>query len=86
MLKSALAPLESRIDFAFVYGSVARGEDDEKSDVDFLIDMEDQRTLMDLAGLLGDLQIVVLGVAPIGLAGIVAALRARRWRAGAGAD
>jgi hypothetical protein len=35
------------------------------------------------AGLLGDLQIVVLGVAPIGLAGIVAALRARRWSAGA---
>ncbi len=35
------------------------------------------------AGLLGDLQTAVLGVAPIGLAGIVAALRARRWRAGA---
>ncbi len=32
------------------------------------------------AGLLGDLLTVVLGVAPIGLAGIVAALRARRWK------
>ncbi len=35
------------------------------------------------AGLLGDLQTAVLGVAPIGLAAIVAAFRARRWRAGA---
>ena len=35
------------------------------------------------AGLLGDLQTVVLGVVPIALAGVLAALRARRWRAGA---
>ena len=35
------------------------------------------------AGLLGDLLTGILGVAPIGLAGIAAALRARRWRAGA---
>ena len=35
------------------------------------------------AGLLGDLQTALLGVAPIGLAGILAALRARRWRTGA---
>ena len=35
------------------------------------------------AGMLGDLQTAVLGVAPIALAGVVAALRARRWRAGA---
>src|SRR5208283_2438440 len=34
-------------------------------------------------GLLGDLLTGILGVAPIGLAGIAAALRARRWRAGA---
>jgi hypothetical protein len=33
------------------------------------------------AGVLGDLLTVVLGVAPIGLAGITAALRVRRWRA-----
>lgn len=32
------------------------------------------------AGLLGDFQALVLGVAPIGLAGIVAGLRTRRWR------
>jgi len=35
------------------------------------------------AGMLGDLQTAILGLAPIGLAGIVAALRARRWRVGA---
>jgi len=35
------------------------------------------------AGLLGDFQALVLGVIPVGLAGIVAALRTRRWRAGA---
>jgi hypothetical protein len=34
------------------------------------------------AGMLGDLQTAVLGMAPIGLAGIVAMLRARRWRPG----
>lgn len=39
-----------------VFGSVARGEADEKSDVDFLVDMEDGRSLLDLGGLLMDLQ------------------------------
>ena len=39
-----------------VFGSVARGDDDEKSDVDFLVRMEDNRSLMDLAALLADLE------------------------------
>ncbi|HUS92632.1 MAG TPA: nucleotidyltransferase family protein [Phycisphaerae bacterium] len=39
-----------------VFGSVARGEDDESSDVDFLVDMESGRSLLDLGGLLMDLQ------------------------------
>lgn len=39
-----------------VFGSVARGEDDSKSDVDFLVDLEDGRSLFDLGGLLMDLQ------------------------------
>ena len=39
-----------------VFGSVARGEDDEKSDVDFLVDLEDDRSLLDLGGLLMDLR------------------------------
>jgi hypothetical protein len=35
------------------------------------------------AGLLGDFQTLVLGVVPVGLAGIVASLRTRLWRVGA---
>ena len=39
-----------------VFGSVARGEADERSDVDFLVDMEEGRTLFDMGGLLMDLR------------------------------
>lgn len=39
-----------------VFGSVARGEADEKSDIDLLVDMEKGRSLLDLAGLLVDLE------------------------------
>jgi predicted nucleotidyltransferase len=39
-----------------VFGSVARGEADEQSDIDFLIEMEPKRSLLDLAGLLVDLE------------------------------
>ena len=39
-----------------VFGSVARGEADERSDVDFLVDLEKGRSLLDLGGLLMDLQ------------------------------
>jgi hypothetical protein len=39
-----------------VFGSVAQGTADETSDVDFLVDLEDGRTLFDLGGLLMDLQ------------------------------
>jgi predicted nucleotidyltransferase len=39
-----------------VFGSVARGEADTKSDVDFLVEMEPERSLFDLGGLLMDLQ------------------------------
>ena len=39
-----------------VFGSVARGSNDEKSDVDFLVDMEPGRSLFDLIGLLLDLE------------------------------
>lgn len=38
-----------------VFGSVARGEADERSDVDFLVDMGSGRSLLDLGGLLEDL-------------------------------
>lgn len=39
-----------------VFGSVARGEADEKSDIDLLVDMEKGRSLLDLIGLLMDLE------------------------------
>ena len=39
-----------------IFGSAARGEADEKSDVDFLVDMEPGRSLFDMGGLLMDLQ------------------------------
>jgi len=39
-----------------VFGSVARGEADERSDIDFLVDLEPGRNIFDLGGLLMDLQ------------------------------
>lgn len=39
-----------------VFGSVARGEDTETSDIDFLVSMAPDRNLLDQAGLLADLQ------------------------------
>ncbi|HUT31488.1 MAG TPA: nucleotidyltransferase family protein [Sedimentisphaerales bacterium] len=39
-----------------VFGSVVHGTADEKSDVDFLVDMEAGRTLLDMGGLLMELQ------------------------------
>ena len=39
-----------------VFGSVVRGEARTDSDVDFLVDLEEGRSLMDLGGLLMDLQ------------------------------
>jgi uncharacterized protein len=39
-----------------VFGSVARGDADEQSDLDLLVDMEAGRSLFDLGGLLVDLE------------------------------
>jgi predicted nucleotidyltransferase len=39
-----------------VFGSVVRGEADVASDVDFLVELEPGRSLLDLGGLLMDLQ------------------------------
>ena len=39
-----------------VFGSVARGEANNDSDIDFLVDLEQGRSLFDLGGLLMDLQ------------------------------
>lgn len=45
-----------------VFGSVARGEADERSDIDFLVELEPGRSLLDLGGLQYDLQ-TLLGCA-----------------------
>ena len=42
-----------------VFGSVARGEQHSGSDIDFLVDFEPGRSLIDLTGLLLDLQDVL---------------------------
>jgi predicted nucleotidyltransferase len=39
-----------------VFGSVARGEADEASDIDFLVDMAPGRSLLDMGGLLMELR------------------------------
>jgi uncharacterized protein len=39
-----------------IFGSVARGEADETSDIDFLVDMESDRSLLDVGALLSDLR------------------------------
>ena len=39
-----------------VFGSVANGTANEESDIDFLVDLEQDRSLFDLGGLLMDLQ------------------------------
>ena len=44
-----------------IFGSVARGQADEKSDIDILVDMEHGRSLLDLGGLWHDLN-ALLGV------------------------
>ena len=44
-----------------VFGSVARGDHDSQSDIDFLVDFEPSRSLIDVAGLILDLR-EILGV------------------------
>jgi predicted nucleotidyltransferase len=39
-----------------VFGSVARGEADQESDIDFLVELETGRSLMDLGGLQMELE------------------------------
>lgn len=37
IIKAALAPYENQIDLAFIYGSIAKAEDNAKSDIDLLV-------------------------------------------------
>lgn len=39
-----------------IFGSVARGEDTDKSDIDFLVEMESDKSLLDRIALIQDLE------------------------------
>jgi predicted nucleotidyltransferase len=53
VLREALAPLADRVRAAFVYGSIAKGEDTAASDIDLMVISEDL-TYADLFGTLED--------------------------------
>lgn len=61
-----------------VFGSVARGEANAQSDIDFLVEMEPGRSLLDMGGLLMDLQ-ALLGcrVDVVSVKGLKARIRDR---------
>jgi len=42
-----------------IFGSVARGDADEASDIDFLVEMEPGRSLLDLGGLQAELEVLM---------------------------
>lgn len=42
-----------------VFGSMARGEANEQSDIDFLVEMERGRSLLDMGGMLVDLEVLL---------------------------
>jgi uncharacterized protein len=42
-----------------IFGSVARGEDQPSSDVDFLVEMDERATLLDYVGLIQDLELLL---------------------------
>lgn len=44
------------VERASVFGSFARGDDQPASDIDFLVELEEGRTLLDLSGLRLDLE------------------------------
>jgi len=51
-----------------VFGSAARGDDQEGSDIDLLIDLDPGRSLLDLAGLRLDLQALLGRRVDVGMA------------------
>jgi uncharacterized protein len=61
-----------------VFGSLARGESDERSDVDFLVDLEPGRSLLDLGGLQRDLEkLLAMGVDVVSSRGLRERVRER---------
>ena len=57
-VKEKIVPVlqKSGVEYAGVFGSVARGEARPGSDVDLLVDMDSDRSLLDLVGLGQDLE------------------------------
>jgi predicted nucleotidyltransferase len=53
VIRSALVPLNERIELAFIYGSIAKGEDTASSDIDLLV-MSDSLAYADLMTVLSD--------------------------------
>lgn len=61
-----------------IFGSVARGQANAESDIDFLVEMEEGRSLFDLGGLQADLQeLLGVGVDVITVAGLRKRIRDR---------
>jgi predicted nucleotidyltransferase len=53
VIRKALVPFQDNIDWAFIYGSVAKGEESAKSDVDLLV-ISDSLAFADLMSVLTD--------------------------------
>lgn len=58
VLREALAPIAEKIKAAFVFGSVSKGEDTSKSDIDLMM-VGDELTLADVFSILEDATIVL---------------------------
>lgn len=57
-IKQQIAPVLERHDVkkAAIFGSFARGENKDKSDIDLLVDFKTRKSLLDMAGLKGELE------------------------------
>jgi len=54
-----------------VFGSVARGDSSSASDIDFLVDLDPDRSLMDLGGVLMELQEMLQARVDVATAGML---------------
>lgn len=61
VIKKKIIPVlkAHKVSKAGIFGSYARGEQKKKSDVDILVEIPDDRSLLHVAGLKGDLEIAL---------------------------